>query len=70
MLHRQRDPEFSSTATSLCSSNSVFSRLMTGSEFSRARHFTRYQAEEDRFQHIQFVEGDRNAFEECNLVVE
>ncbi|XP_026838256.1 peptide transporter family 1 isoform X3 [Drosophila erecta] len=67
MLHRQRHPEFSSSATSLCSSSTVCSHIMTSSDCSRVLHSTCHRAEEDRFQHIQFLKDDRNAFEEPSI---
>nr|ADF87885.1 RT07405p [Drosophila melanogaster] len=67
MLHRQRNPEFSSTATSISSSSFESSHLMSSSEFSRAWHFARFRDRDDRFQHIHFAEDDRNGFETVSL---
>ncbi|XP_033172536.1 peptide transporter family 1 isoform X1 [Drosophila mauritiana] len=67
MLHRQRNPEFSSTATSICSSSCESSRPMSSSEFSRTWHFARLRAKDDRLQHIHFVEGNRNGFQKPTI---
>lgn len=42
MLHRQRNPEFSSTATSISSSSFESSHLMSSSEFSRGKCITSF----------------------------
>ncbi|XP_016980077.1 uncharacterized protein LOC108045303 [Drosophila rhopaloa] len=65
MYYRQRDPEFSGSSSSLCSSSSDLSRLIAGSHFSRVRQYRHTRRDKQkRFRNVHYKLDDPYDFEE------